>query len=162
MVAGRNETTNITETQEVRFDKLSKSQLEALRKQVTKELNTRFSNSRKTKYCVPIEEKIPTSEELEIILTATDNLKYRLFFKTLAYTGCRPCEITKLKLDDLDFKNKCIYVWVAKKRSPIKLPKYFPEVLEPDLKLWMKSRANEIIKLKPALITKTPKVITTL
>ena len=44
----------------------------------------------------------------------------------------------------MDFKNKCIYVWVAKKRSPIKLPKYFPKILEPDLKLWIRSRHNEI------------------
>ena len=141
-----NETTNIIDTPEVRFDKLNKHELEALRTQITKELNTRYPNSRKSKYCVPVEEKIPTSEELEMIFTATDNLKYRLFFKTLVYTGCRPCEVIRLKLEDLDFKNECFYVWVAKKRSPIKLPKYFPEVLEPELKLWIKSRYNEIKK----------------
>ena len=137
---------NIIDTLNSQLRSMSKNELEALRKVIIKELNTRFSNSRKSKYNVPVEERIMNDKELELILNACESTKYRLFFKCLALTGARPGELIKVKLDDLDFKNKCFNVWIEKKNQPIKLPKYFPDILEQELRFWIRNKSKEIQK----------------
>jgi len=143
-VLGRSNSRYEIDIQNVQLEDLTKLQLVELRKKITNILNSKYPNCRKSKYFVPIEDRIPSDKELQLILTATNNPKYRLFFKLLAYTGCRPVEAVSLKLEDLDIRNRCFYVWVAKKNYPVRLAKYFPSKLVLDLEVWIKTRREEI------------------
>ena len=127
----------------VQTQKLSKKQLEELRKAISEEIRERFPN-KWTDYGIPPEERTPSDKEVEMILNCVYTPQYRIYFETLAMTGARPCELVNLKLEDIDFKNSCIYVWVAKKKNKVKLPKYFPEILQSKLEIWVNSRIKDI------------------
>ena len=135
--------TKKTAPQRHQLSDYNKHQLEGLRRQILKELKERYPR-KKTDYGIPPEERCPTTKELEMILLNVERPVYKLYFETLAFTGARPCEINKIKLSEVDFKNKCVYVWVAKKNNKIRLPKPFPSILEPKLKAWVKGRFEDI------------------
>jgi len=54
--------------------------------------------------------EIPTEREIERILDQAPSRKYRLIFSIMAYCGLRSCEVTKLKVTDIDLSQKKIRI----------------------------------------------------
>jgi len=54
--------------------------------------------------------KIFTDEDLKKILKASQNIKYEIIFKLMAYTGMRIGEVRHLRVFDLDFDNEIIMI----------------------------------------------------
>jgi len=90
-------------TKEVNKQKLSYNQLKELYRAVRKECDLDPPVKAKTLY------ELPTQDELDSFYKNTIP-KHRLIFKTLESTGLRVSELSKLKIQDIDFKNNTALV----------------------------------------------------
>ena len=77
-------------------------------------------------------------EEINQIISATKNLKERVILKILVRTGMRRFELCNLKLKDVDFQNKRIYIARAKNNKPRSVP--IDEDTLQDIKFYVGSR----------------------
>ncbi len=76
-------------------------------------------------------------DEVEQILNVVENIKYRTFFMVLAFLGLRTGEALKIRLADVNLKEKCIKIRTLKQNKIIFDIQPIPEVIIPYLKLYI-------------------------
>ncbi|MBR9678900.1 MAG: site-specific integrase [Nanoarchaeota archaeon] len=69
---------------------------------------------------------------------------YKMLFLTMSSTGVRVGECVVLKPENIDFKERCLWVWVEKKERPVRVPKYFPKFYGKKLKSYLDVFSNRM------------------
>ena len=127
------------------LSKLTKRELEKLRKIVNKTINKKYPNKKK-RYDVPVEERVMAPKQLNLFLSNVHLPVYKMYFLTMSATGMRPSEALVLKLEQLDKKERCFWVWVSKKVNPVRVPKYFPRFYYKKLGGYVELFSDKIVK----------------
>lgn len=140
----KNNSKNEKATLNKQISKLSKHELEKLQKIVKKTLQKKYPSKYQAKYDVPIEERVFTPAQLKKFLNAVRLPVYKMLFLTMSSTGVRVGECVVLKPENIDFKERCLWVWVEKKERPVRVPKYYPKFYGKKLKSYLDVFSNRI------------------
>jgi integrase len=83
-------------------------------------------------------------DEVKQLFGVVEDLKYRTFFMFLAYLGLRNSEARRVKLEDINFKEKYVRIKTAKQNRHIYDLQPIPSVLMPYIKLYLKRYKTRI------------------